>query len=33
MLFDTCKPRWTTAKGRCHINFVPCDSNWEMKFA
>src|SRR5262249_38007019 len=26
--FDTTKPRWTTAPDRCHINFVPCDSNW-----
>jgi type III restriction enzyme len=31
--FDTSKPRWTTAADRCHINFVPCDSNWEAKFA
>jgi type III restriction enzyme len=31
--FDTTKPRWTTAIDRCHINFVPCDSNWEAKFA
>jgi type III restriction enzyme len=31
--FDTTKPRWTTATDRCHINFVPCDSNWEAKFA
>src|SRR5262249_37788208 len=31
--FDTSKPRWTTAKDKCHINFVPCDSNWEAKFA
>jgi type III restriction enzyme len=31
--FDTTKPRWTTARDRCHINFVPCDSNWEVKFA
>jgi type III restriction enzyme len=30
--FDTTKPRWTTAKDRCHINFVPCDSNGEAKF-
>lgn len=31
--FDTTKPRWTTARDKCHINFVPCDSNWEAKFA
>lgn len=31
--YDTTKPRWTTAPDRCHINFVPCDSNWETKFA
>jgi type III restriction enzyme len=31
--FDTSKPRWKTAADRCHINFVPCDSNWEAKFA
>jgi type III restriction enzyme len=31
--FDTTKPRWTTAADRCPINFVPCDSNWEAKFA
>jgi type III restriction enzyme len=31
--FDTTKPRWKTAADRCHINFVPCDSNWEAKFA
>src|SRR5262249_57090911 len=31
--FDTTKPRWTTAADRCHINFVPCDSGWEAKFA
>ncbi len=31
--YDTTKPRWTTAPDRCHINFVPCDSNWEAKFA
>ncbi len=31
--FDTTKPRWTTAPDKCHINFVPCDSNWEAKFA
>jgi type III restriction enzyme len=31
--FDTSKPRWTTAREKCHINFVPCDSNWEAKFA
>jgi type III restriction enzyme len=31
--FDTTKPRWTTKPDKCHINFVPCDSNWEDKFA
>src|SRR5439155_13443578 len=31
--FDTTKPRWTTAADKCHINFVPYDSNWEAKFA
>src|SRR5207302_1744394 len=31
--FDTTKPRWTTAADKCHINFVPCDSNWEAVFA
>jgi type III restriction enzyme len=31
--FDTTKPRWTTAADKCHVNFVPCDSNWEAKFA
>jgi type III restriction enzyme len=31
--FDTTKPRWTTAADKCHINFVPCDSNWETVFA
>ncbi|HEV3261348.1 MAG TPA: DUF433 domain-containing protein [Gemmataceae bacterium] len=31
--FDTTKPRWTTAADKSHINFVPCDSNWEAKFA
>jgi type III restriction enzyme len=31
--FDTTKQRWTTAADRCHINFVPCDSGWEAKFA
>jgi type III restriction enzyme len=31
--FDTAKPRWTTAADKSHINFVPCDSNWEAKFA
>ncbi|MGL4550532.1 MAG: BPTD_3080 family restriction endonuclease, partial [Gemmataceae bacterium] len=33
MPFDTVKPRWTTAEDRCHINFVPCDSQWETKLA
>jgi type III restriction enzyme len=31
--FDTMKQRWTTAADKCHINFVPCDSNWETIFA
>jgi type III restriction enzyme len=31
--FDTTKPRWTTAANKCHVNFVPCDSNWETVFA
>jgi type III restriction enzyme len=31
--FDTTKPRWKTTADRCHINFVPCDSSWEAKFA
>jgi type III restriction enzyme len=31
--FDTTKPRWTTRPDKCHINFVPCDSKWESKFA
>src|SRR5205085_7209356 len=31
--YDTTKPRWTTAPNKSHINFVPCDSNWEAKFA
>jgi type III restriction enzyme len=30
--FDTTRPRWTTAADRCHVNFVPCDSNWEAEF-
>jgi type III restriction enzyme len=31
--FDTSKRRWTTAPHKCHVNFVPCDSRWEEKFA
>jgi type III restriction enzyme len=31
--FDTTKERWTTAPNKSHINFVPCDSGWEAKFA
>jgi type III restriction enzyme len=31
--FDTTKGRWPTQADKCHINFVPYDSNWEAKFA
>jgi type III restriction enzyme len=31
--YDTTKTTWQTAADRCHINLVPCDSNWEAKFA
>jgi type III restriction enzyme len=31
--FDTTKTTWTTSQEKCHVNFVPCDSGWETKFA
>ncbi len=31
--FDTTKPTWRTAADKCHVSHVPCDSNWETKFA
>jgi type III restriction enzyme len=31
--YDTTKPTWQTSPGASHINLVPCDSNWEAKFA
>ncbi len=31
--FDTTKTTWQTSPEKCHINLVPCDSNWEAKFA
>src|SRR5262249_23518696 len=31
--FDTTKQTWRTAVDRSHISHVPCDSNWEAKFA
>jgi type III restriction enzyme len=30
--FDTTRPRWTTARDRCHLNFAPCDGDWELQF-
>src|SRR5262249_24920006 len=31
--YDTTKLTWKTSPEKCHINLVPCDSNWEAKFA
>ncbi len=31
--YDTTKRTWQTSPEKCHINLVPCDSNWEAKFA
>jgi type III restriction enzyme len=31
--YDTTKTTWQTSPERCHVNLVPCDSNWEAKFA
>jgi type III restriction enzyme len=31
--YDTTKMTWQTSAEKCHINLVPCDSNWEAKFA
>jgi type III restriction enzyme len=31
--FDTRKLTWQTSAEKSHINLVPCDSNWEAKFA
>jgi type III restriction enzyme len=31
--FDTTKQTWRTAPDCSHISHVPCDSNWEAKFA
>jgi type III restriction enzyme len=31
--YDTTKTIWKTSPEKCHINLVPCDSNWEAKFA
>ena len=31
--FDTLKPRYRTSATKCHINFVPYDSEWEAHFA
>ena len=30
--FDTTKRTWQTSSAKCHINLVPCDSNWEAEF-
>ena len=31
--FSTSKKiRWTTSPGRCHVNYVVCDSDWEAEF-
>ena len=29
--FDTVKDRWTTDPAKCHLNFVPQDSDWETQ--
>jgi type III restriction enzyme len=29
--FTTSKTTWTTDPGRCHINYVVCDSDWEAE--
>ena len=31
--FSTTKDLWTTAKNKCHINYVVLDSDWEAEFA
>lgn len=31
--FDTLKPRWKTDPAKCHVNYVPYDSDWEAHFA
>jgi type III restriction enzyme len=31
--FPTTKDLWTTAKNKCHINYVVLDSDWEAEFA
>jgi type III restriction enzyme len=31
--FDTLKKRYKTSVEKCHINFVPCNSDWEAAFA
>lgn len=31
--YDTTKPTWQTSPKASHVNLVPCDSNWEAKFA
>jgi type III restriction enzyme len=31
--FSTTKDLWTTARNKCHINFVVLDSDWEAEFA
>ena len=31
--FDTRKPTYRTRADKCHVSHVPCDSNWETKFA
>ena len=31
--FSTTKDFWTTARNKCHINYVVLDSDWEAEFA